>query len=165
MSKSKDKEREKSIPIDDDVLANAISLSTQGSTLKRITNIRELLHDRETLLKIAEVVATGGSINTAEMAVGLPPGLLKGWLRNGKYDQEGTDYHAFYRFYLAAASEARRAAEASLLMKNPAAWLDRCDPLKELEEADQTSKTVEGSATKKETTETHVEYREFGTTD
>jgi hypothetical protein len=67
-------------PPQDDVLTNAISLGMEGFTLRRITTISELLRDRETLLKIAEIVATGGSIHTVEMAVGLPVGMLKQWL-------------------------------------------------------------------------------------
>lgn len=158
MSKSKGRkpDPDKSLHPEEDVLTNAISVGMQGLSLKRITNVSELLHDRETLLQIAEIVGTGGSIATVEMAIGLPPGLLKGWLANGKHDRDGSHYNALYRFYLAAASEARRAAEASLLIKNPSAWLDRCDPLKQLEITEEPT-PIETTAK----TTSSVLYKEF----
>ena len=160
MSKSTGKPRKRHDPPEEDALTNALSLSMQGATLKRITTVMELLTDRDTCLQIAEIVGTGGSINTVEMAIGLPSGMLKQWLHIGKTDREDSPYNALYRFYLAAASEARRAAEASLLMKNPAGWLDRCDPLMQLEEASKEADTLEGKAKQKET-DSHVTYREF----
>ena len=164
MSKSKGKKPSNNIPAEgsphpeEDVLLNAISLGSQGSMLKRLTNIHELLRDRETMLQIAEIVGTGGSIATVEMAVGLPPNMLKTWLDIGKTESQDNEYNMFYRFYLAAASEARRAAEASLLMKSPAQWLDRCDPLKQLQDAAETTEVITTTAKKQET---HLEYREF----
>lgn len=164
MSKSKGRkpDPDKSLHPEEDVLTNAISLGMQGHELRRITNVIELLSDRATLLQIAEIVSTGGSVETVEMATGLPPGLLKGWLKNGKTDREGSEYNALYRFYLAAASEARRAAEASLLMKNPSAWLDRCDPLKQLDvitEPEAINTTAKVKSTDDSST---VQYRDFG---
>jgi hypothetical protein len=82
------------------------------------------------------------------MAVGLPVGMLKQWLHNGKMDRDGTEFKAFYKFYLAAASEARRAAEASLLMRNPGAWLDRCDPIAELTSHATQTDTIEADSVK-----------------
>jgi hypothetical protein len=112
------------------------------------------------MLKIADIVASGGSITTAEMATGLPPGMLKQWLALGRHDGKDSPFNAFYRYYLAASSEARLAAESSLLVKNPSAWLERCDPLKQLEEHAQSSDTVNTTATKKESDD-KITYREF----
>ena len=160
MSKSKGKKE--NTPITErDVLSNALTLSGGGHDLKRITNVVELLEDRETILHIAEIVGSGGSINTVEMAIGFPPGLLKQWLHLGKTDDPDSSFNVLYRFYLAASAEARLAAEASLLAKNPAQWLDRCDPLKQLEEEAQASSTIEGTAKPKESKDDTITYKEF----
>jgi hypothetical protein len=162
MSKSSDKKarvRKTLDAVNEDVLSNALSLSILGSELRRITNVSELLHDRETLLKIAEVVAGGGSIHTAEMAIGIHPGMLKTWLQIGKTDAEDGLYRALYRFYLAAASEARRAAEASLLMRNPAKWLETCDPLNQLS-AITNDVPLDGKAAKKKGKQSFSEDQE-----
>lgn len=161
MSKSRGKKRETTPIAERDVLSNALTLSGGGHDLKRITNVVELLEDRETLLKIAEIVGSGGSINTVEMATGLPPGLLKQWLHIGKTDDPSSHFNILYRYYLAASAEARLAAEASLLCKNPAQWLERCDPLKQLEEEAQESSTLEGKARAKESTNDTITYKEF----
>ena len=126
-------------------------------TLKRVTCITELLADQQSLVQIAESAALGASISTIEMQLGLPDGLLKGWLNNGKADREGP-FHVFYRFYITACAEAKLAAESSLLRKNPAAWLERCDPLKQLNSQDKEEPPEET------TIQSHVTYKEFPTT-
>jgi len=142
---------------EDQLLNTALQLGTQGMTLKRVTCITELLADQDSLVQIAESAALGASISTIEMQLSLPDGLLKGWLNNGKADREGP-FHVFYRFYITACAEAKLAAESSLLRKNPSAWLERCDPLVQL-----------NSQTKEETIEentiqSHVTYKEFPST-
>lgn len=139
------------------LLNTALQLGTQGMTLKRVTCITELLADQESLVQIAESAALGASISTIEMQLGLPDGILKGWLNNGKADNEGP-FHVFYRFYITACAEAKLAAESSLLRKNPAAWLERCDPLNQLNP----QKEEEPKPT--ETVQSHVTYKEFPST-
>ncbi len=112
---------------------------------------------QESLVQIAESAALGASISTIEMQLGLPDGILKGWLNNGKADNEGP-FHVFYRFYITACAEAKLAAESSLLRKNPAAWLERCDPLNQLNP----QKEEEPKPT--ETVQSHVTYKEFPST-
>lgn len=137
-----------------DLLNTALQLGTQGMTLKRVTCITELLADQESLVQIAESAALGASISTIEMQLGLPESMLKGWLNNGKADREGP-FHIFYRFYLTACAEAKLAAESSLLRKNPAAWLERCDPLNQLNQSKLENKEPIS------TIESHVTYKEF----
>lgn len=142
---------------EDQLLNTALQLGTQGMTLKRVTCITELLADQDSLVQIAESAALGASISTIEMQLSLPDGLLKGWLNNGKADREGP-FHVFYRFYITACAEAKLAAESSLLRKNPAAWLERCDPLNQLATQSK-EETIEDN-----TIQSHVTYKEFPTT-
>lgn len=142
---------------EDQLLNTALQLGTQGMTLKRVTCITELLADQDSLVQIAESAALGASISTIEMQLSLPDGLLKGWLNNGKADSEGP-FHVFYRFYITACAEAKLAAESSLLRKNPAAWLERCDPLNQLATQSK-EETIEEN-----TIQSHVTYKEFPTT-
>lgn len=139
---------------EDQLLNTALQLGTQGMTLKRVTCITELLADQDSLVQIAESAALGASIGTIEMQLGLPDGMLKGWLNNGKADSEGP-FHVFYRFYITACAEAKLAAESSLLRKSPAAWLERCDVLAQLNP----QKQEEPEPTN--TVQSHVTYKEF----
>ena len=143
---------------EDHLLNTALQLGTQGMTLKRVTCITELLADKESLVQIAESAALGASISTIEMQLSLPDGLIKGWLNNGKADRDGP-FHVFYRFYITACAEAKLTAESSLLRKNPAAWLERCDPLNQLNS--QTQEEVNDD----NTLQSHVTYKEFPTDD
>lgn len=155
------KSRSKNPPPEEDVLTNALSLAGGGHELKKISSILELLQDRQTMLEIAEVVSSGGSIETAEMKIGCPSGMLKQWLINGKTDPPDSHFNAFYRFYLAASSEARLAAEASLLSKSPEKWLDRCDPLKQIERELERTDTINSTAKPKESPDAQITYKEF----
>lgn len=140
----------------DNALHNALKLGTQGATLKRLTCVSELLDDKGALIELAETVAAGGSIETVEMRLGLPVGMMKGWLQNGRHDRDGP-FHVFYKFYLTAAAEAKLNAEASLLSKNPAKWLETCDPIRQL----QSSSPETGGEVVEVKAKSTVTYKEF----
>lgn len=123
-----------SIPeTDNQTLSDALAIACEGISVKRILSIGELLEDREAMVEILTKTATGASIDTVGMSLGMPQGVLKQWLKIGEKNGDGP-YRAFFEFYMKASAEARIAAEASLLIKNPAVWLDRCEPLKNLNE-------------------------------
>lgn len=122
---------------DNQTLKDAMMIACEGLSVRRLTCIADLLNDRDTLISIAEKAAAGASIDTISMMVGLDKTILKQWLKIGEKERQGP-YRAFYEFYLKASAEARIAAEASLLIKNPAAWLDRCEALKQIEEYEPT---------------------------
>ena len=152
--------------VEDNTLQIALNIGTNGSILKRLTCINELLSDRESLIKVATLTAGGASIDTVEMSLGLPPGMLKAWLKNGKHDVEGP-FREFYQFYLLASAEAKLAAESSLLVKNPAAWLDRIDPytqLNSLEEGDAIQIAKVESSDKTITSHSGVQFKDFDET-
>lgn len=117
------------------ILDDALSLSTMGIAVRGLKSITDLIHDRQSMLQTAEMLAAGGSVETIEMALGVDKGVIKGWLKIGKTERDGP-YRAFYQFFLQASAEARLAAESSLLLKNPSSWLDRNDPIAMLEDSD-----------------------------
>lgn len=150
----------------EDPLSVALRIGTEGTLLKRIKTIDDLLNDTDSLIKVATLTAGGCSISTVEASLGLPPEMLKGWLKNGKADADGP-FKVFFQFYLAASAEAKKAAESSLLLKNPGAWLDRIDPMNQLntEEGDpiQTS-NIDNEESKDEsmiTSESGVKFKKF----
>lgn len=135
----------------------------EGIMLTRITSVGELLNDREALADIAQRVATGASISTIEMVIGLPPGVMKGWLRNGKGAKDTDPYGVFYRFYLCAAAEAKQIAESSLLAKQPGKWLETCEPLHQLgiRLDGEESQTVQGKVIEQANATHKVAFKDF----
>ena len=145
-------------------LDHALRLSgPEGLSLTRITSVLELINVREAMTDIASRVCSGASISTIEMALGIPPGVMKGWLRNGKTAKPEDPYGAFYRFYLCAAAEAKQIAESQLLAKNPAKWLEQCEPLIQLGinyDGDE-SKTVQGEVIEQKDATHKVQFKDF----
>lgn len=139
------KKKEPSLPEEPepDMLNHALMSVEAGTMLRRITDVNDLLNDPVSLQTIAQMVATGASTESVEAALGLHQGMLKGWIKNGK-DNPESEFGIFRRFYTQAAATARHTAEAELLKRNPAAWLDRCDLL--THEAEAEPDTVEGTA-------------------
>ena len=147
-----------SLPFADDkdnLLLNALAIGASGVVLKRITCVSDLLKDKESLIQIIELASTGASVVTIEIALGFPPGILAGWLKNGLDEQDGP-FYAFRQLYLKSASVARHTAEAALLNKNPEKWLEKYDPLKDLNPDHTTTIDAQSSPSS-----THVEYKEF----
>lgn len=112
-------------------LKTALQLAGVSEPIASLTSIDELLACEVSLSRIAEVAGDGGSITTVEMSIGLMPGIMRQWLLNGKNDSDGP-YRILYQFYLQCSAKARMAAEVSLLIKNPNAWLDRVEALESL---------------------------------
>lgn len=146
----------------------ALSLVNDGLTVPKITEITDLLADSKSMLVIAERVSIGASVKTVEMTLGLPTGLLAGWLKNGSDDIENDEspYRLLFMFYRAAQAEAQTFAEASLLKKNPAAWLESMDVGAQLAEYRAKINTVPGTAQVSESDQQSKqpeagEYRDF----
>lgn len=118
-------------------LDRALAMGSEGIILKRVTDISELLDDEQSLITMVQTTASGGSIETVESRLGLPSGMLLGWLANGKSDTEAMRESLFatlYTLYRAALGEAQHAAELSLLAKSPAIWLDKVNPQRKIED-------------------------------
>lgn len=104
----------------------ALSMVAFGKPLDPVLSISQLLNSQETLTMIAEACAVGASVMSIEMKLGLPPDMLKNWLRIGKKEGEGA-YYIFYIFFQRAMAEARMQAESRILIKDPLKWLSMMD--------------------------------------
>lgn len=117
-----------------DPLKTALQLAGVTDPIHRLTTVDELLESEEALSQISMLAGDGASITTVEMSLGLLPGVLRQWLKNGQTDPDGP-YRILYHFYLQCSAKARMAAEITLLVKNPAMWLEKVETLQDLSEA------------------------------
>lgn len=129
-------------------LSTALSLSDMESQMKVLDTVEELLQDERALTTMVETCAQGGSIDSVEMMLGISPGMLERWLRNGQHDKDGP-FRALYLFYTRASANARLMAEAALLSKNPDKWLEKVEVRSKLRESSNGSEplTFPGTAT------------------
>lgn len=126
----------KTIPIREiNPLDEALSLPYSGESLRPLTSVDELLTNGEALTTLAEDVASGASIRSVELKLGLPDGLLKEWLNIGRTERQGP-FRALYAYYMRASADARIGAESRLLVKNPLAWLEKFEASDELTRED-----------------------------
>ena len=116
---------------DFDPITTALQLGLHEKPVAAITSIDDLLSHEESLIEVAQLVASGASTSTVDLHLGLQPGMVDRWLRLGVKDREGA-FRVFYLFYSKAASVARSGAESSLLAKNPDKWLEKIDVLSQL---------------------------------
>lgn len=108
------------------MLSTALRIADHDVQMKTIDSIDELLQDQPSLNLLASLVSQGASIESVEMTLGMHPGMLERWLRNGEADRKGY-FRALYLFYCRAASGARVQAELAMLTKNPDKWLEKVD--------------------------------------
>lgn len=114
-----------------DPLDLALILGSDSEPIQRLQTIDEVLSSQPALTRIAETLSNGGSITSAEMVLGMLPGVLRQWCKNGENDIEGP-FRMFFLFCRQASGKARMNAEISLLLKNPSAWLDKVELTSEL---------------------------------
>lgn len=88
-----------------------------------MAKIHDLLNNDILLEELKEYVESGSSINVIEAKLGLPNGRLKEWLIKGK-EKPRTPYRRLYTLYRSWAAEATATAQSTMLLKNPARWLE-----------------------------------------
>lgn len=88
-----------------------------------MAKIHDLLSNDILLEELKEYVESGSSINVIEAKLGLPNGRLKEWLIKGK-EKPRTPYRRLYTLYRSWAAEATATAQSTMLLKNPARWLE-----------------------------------------
>lgn len=147
-----------------DPLDLALKRATDSDMIVRLTTISELLRDERALVEIAQAAATGASMKTIGMLIGLDEGVFEQWIANGKDDPNG-EFRALYIFFRQAKAGAMLAAEASLLSRNPDKWLDRYTLETELETRVINNKTAITVSSNKQKTKDQSQFIEVDDND
>ena len=135
----------------------------------RILENEKFDEDGGLLDHIEEMAATGAAISTINAKLRLPDGTIQRYLQKGKEQKKGP-YRQFYILFRSWVSEAKHAAESTMLKRNPEKWLERSTSAKTIEAEEETELITQsqvnsqpaGLFTPKQLTESLEELRKAG---